>query len=64
MISGSPQQTALGELLRELKASTGLTLKELTVLAEDNDPYRLDTPACHRKAAWFRDQMLDRDPRP
>jgi hypothetical protein len=35
MVSGSPQpQTALGELLRELKASTGLTLKELTRLPQ------------------------------
>src|SRR5271155_1674867 len=28
-----------------------------TVLAERNDPYRLDSPAWHRRAAWFAEQL-------
>jgi hypothetical protein len=30
---------------------------ELTVLAPQNDPYRTDTPAGHRDAAWFKEQI-------
>jgi hypothetical protein len=48
---------SLGDLLREEKAMTGLGLAELTVLSPQNDPYRLDTPANHQKAKWFRDAM-------
>lgn len=29
------------------------SMKELTVLAVQQDPYRLDTPAGHRDAAWL-----------
>lgn len=34
-----------------------ITLPELTVLAAQNDPYRLDTPACRRIGQWVADQM-------
>lgn len=30
------------------------TLRELTVLAPQRDPFRLDTPAHHRNGAWFK----------
>jgi hypothetical protein len=32
-------------------------MKELTVLAEIRDPYRLDTPARHRDGLWFAGQV-------
>ena len=32
-------------------------MNELTVLATQNDPYRVDTPASHRDAAWFKEQI-------
>jgi len=38
-------------------ASCGLSMKELTVLSEDKDPYRRDTPAGHRDGAWFGEQV-------
>ena len=34
-----------------------MPLRELTALSELNDPYRIDTPAFHRNAQWFREQM-------
>ena len=47
----------LGSLLRAVKDETGLSLGDLTVLSPQLDPYRLDTPANHECAKWFRDQM-------
>jgi hypothetical protein len=47
----------LGEKLRDLQQSTGLTLDELSVFAAANEPYRLDTPANHRLGAWLREMM-------
>ena len=49
--------TKLGAVLRDLKAETGKSLKELTVLSPQKDPFRLDTPAFHEAGRWFRDQM-------
>ena len=34
-------------------AATGCTMASLTVLDEDNDPFRLDTPSRHRDGAWL-----------
>jgi predicted dithiol-disulfide oxidoreductase (DUF899 family) len=31
------------------------SLDKLTVMAPQNDPYRCDTPACHRDAKWLAD---------
>jgi hypothetical protein len=48
---------SLGDILKAEKARTGFSLGDLTVLSPQNDPYRLDTPANHQKAKWFRDAM-------
>jgi hypothetical protein len=45
-----------GELRRRLEetaAETGCSLKDLTVLAPQRDPFRLDTPANHRLGEWL-----------
>jgi hypothetical protein len=47
----------LGSLIRSLRAEHKLGLGDLTVLAPQNDPYRVDTPAGHRDAAWFVEQF-------
>jgi hypothetical protein len=39
--------------LREALEEVGGPLKDLTVLAPQNDPFRLDTPARHRNGKWF-----------
>jgi hypothetical protein len=49
--------TALGTVLRQAKAECGASLGDLTVLSPQSDPFRLDTPAHHAKARWFRDRM-------
>src|SRR5690349_14578708 len=49
-----------GKLRAQLDAASkasGLALRNLTVLAEQNDPYRWDTPAGHRLARWFKEQI-------
>jgi hypothetical protein len=43
----------LGARIREIKANSGASLQDLTVLSPQRDPYRLDTPAGHRDAKWF-----------
>jgi hypothetical protein len=40
-------------LLEETAAAEGIPLKDLTVLAPQNDPFRVDTPARHRDGAWL-----------
>jgi hypothetical protein len=47
----------LREVLNRAVASSGYGMGELTVLATQNDPYRVDTPAGHRDAAWFKEQI-------
>jgi hypothetical protein len=42
----------------ELEA-TGLPLKDVTVLAAQNDPFRVDTPARHRDGAWLANAARD-----
>jgi hypothetical protein len=37
--------------------SNGYSLKDLTVLSPQLDPYRFDTPANHQRAAWFAEQI-------
>lgn len=41
--------------LREELERHGLPLKDLTVLADQNDPFRVDTPVGHRDGAWLGD---------
>jgi hypothetical protein len=48
---------SLGDILRDEKALTGLSLEDLTVLSTQNDPFRLDTKANHVNGRWFRDRM-------
>jgi hypothetical protein len=45
----SPLRGALEEAI----ADTKLSLKDLTVLAVQNDPFRVDTPARHRDGEWL-----------
>jgi hypothetical protein len=41
------------------QAATDLScpIKSLTVLADQNDPFRVDTPARHRDGKWLADQI-------
>ena len=39
--------------LRRLLDEAGGSLKDLTVLAPQNDPFRIDTPARHRDGEWL-----------
>ncbi|MEJ7831916.1 MAG: hypothetical protein WKF79_03310 [Nocardioides sp.] len=43
----------LRELLEDTAAADGCGLKDLTVLAAQNDPFRVDTAARHRDGAWL-----------
>jgi hypothetical protein len=45
--------SALRRLLEETAAEHGVPMKDLTVLAPQNDPFRVDTPAGHRDGAWL-----------
>lgn len=45
--------------LRAALEAAGGSLKSLTVLAPQNDPFRVDTPAGHRDGAWLAN-TLDR----
>lgn len=52
-----------GEGLRALMDATtaedGCSLKDLTVLAAQNDPFRVDTPARHRDGVWLASTAAD-----
>jgi hypothetical protein len=48
-VNGSP----LRRLLEQTAATQRLPMKALTVLAAQNDPFRVDTPAGHRDGAWL-----------
>jgi hypothetical protein len=43
----------LRSLLEETAAEHDVPMKALTVLANQNDPFRVDTPAGHRDGAWL-----------
>jgi hypothetical protein len=45
--------------LRATLESSGASLKSLTVLAPQNDPFRVDTDAGHRDGQWLRDMMTE-----
>jgi hypothetical protein len=44
-------------VLNRAVAESRYGMGELTVLATQNDPYRVDTPAGHRDAGWFVEQL-------
>jgi hypothetical protein len=46
----------VGGLLATMKAAGG-SMKGLTVLANQNDPFRVDTPARHRDGAWLANNL-------
>jgi hypothetical protein len=50
--SGVNGSGPLRHILEDAAATGGYSMKELTVLAVQRDPYRLDTPSGHRDAAW------------
>ena len=45
-------------LLTEAK-QYGMSMDDLTVLANQNDPFRVDTPARHRDGRWLRDTAAE-----
>ena len=52
----SPLRQALDKAIAEANGSK-LSMKDLTVLAAQNDPFRLDTPANHRDSKWLADTL-------
>jgi len=44
------------------KEESGLSLNALTVLDDESDPYRQDTPARRRDAWWFAEQVANASP--
>jgi hypothetical protein len=48
-MTASPLRAALDAVIAE----HGCSLKDLTVLAAKNDPFRIDTPARHRDGQWL-----------
>ena len=47
----------LAAVMQDAKADTGRSMDDLTVMGEDSDPYRLDTPANHLVGQWFAAQV-------
>lgn len=45
--------SSLRRVLQDTATEQGCGLKDLTVLAAQNDPFRLDTPARHRDGEWL-----------
>lgn len=43
----------LRQTLEDAMVENGLSMKDLTVLAPQNDPFRVDTPARHRDGEWL-----------
>ena len=54
--SSGPLRSALERAIAE----EGCKLKDLTVLATQNDPYRVDTPSGHRDGQWLAMQAKDK----
>jgi hypothetical protein len=47
----------LAAVLQAARIETRRSMDALTVMSGDTDPYRLDTPAKHRDAQWFAEQV-------
>jgi hypothetical protein len=45
--------------LRDTLENAGGSLTSLTVLAPQNDPFRVDTPAGHRDGQWLADKLVE-----
>jgi hypothetical protein len=56
MIAPAAGPLSLRDVLEQARRP-GVSMSDLTVLAAQNDPYRVDTSAGHRDAGWFRDQV-------
>ena len=54
-VATSPLRAALDSVIAE----EGCSLTDLTVLAPQNDPFRLDTPARHRDGQWLADTAAE-----
>jgi len=46
--------------LRKALENTGHDLKDVTVLAVNNDPFRVDSPARHREGQWLAKLGIER----
>jgi hypothetical protein len=59
MTRGTPPEegASLRQVLEGACNESGCNLDALTVLSEQNDPYRLDSPAWHRDGAWLAAQL-------
>jgi hypothetical protein len=57
MIGNGGGWGALRTVIEGAAAEHDLSLKELTVLAIQSDPYRLDTPVHHRNGKWLAEQF-------
>jgi outer membrane receptor for monomeric catechols len=55
----SPLRQALDAAIAEAKANGDgkLSMKDLTVMSDQADPFRLDTPANHKLAQWLADTV-------
>lgn len=51
------EKGALATIIEQTRESKGCSLNSLTVLSSAKDPYRLDTPANHRKGEWLGEQL-------
>lgn len=51
--------TRLRKVLDEAVAANGYSAGDLTVLALQNDPFRVDTPARHRDGEWLAGQIAE-----
>ena len=49
----SDTRSPLRQKLDEVRGESGCSLKSLTVLSPQNDPFRTDTPAGHRDGEWL-----------
>jgi len=56
---GVSAASPLRRLLEETATTEGLPMKALTVLAVQNDPFRVDTPAGHRDGRWLADVVAE-----
>jgi hypothetical protein len=50
---GPVSESPLRQALEAAATETGCSLKDLTVLAVQRDPFRLDTPANHALGEWL-----------
>ena len=58
-VMGLSPRPSLRNIITTAKTETGHGLGELTVLAAQRDPYRLDTAANHALGAWLRNALAE-----